>query len=303
MKLHRAVKTTAAVLAGLTILAGGALVALLVASTYKSDRIVPVQAAAVPYRTEPASVENGKYLFDSRGCGDCHGADGAGAKVIDDPGGFLVKAPNITLAAGSVTEKYAEADWVRAIRHGVKPSGRPLLIMPSEDYNRLTDGDLADLVAYVRQLPRKPGGEAVIRMPMVVQVIYALGILKDAAEKIDHTLPPSTPVAAADTVEHGAYVANACIGCHGRFFAGGRIPGTPPDWPPAANLTPAHDGVMANYPDAEIFRRMIRTGVRPDGGKVSRYMPLNALRNMNDVDLDAVYRYLLTLQAVPTGTR
>ena len=42
---------------------------------------------------------------------------------------------------------------MRAIRHGVKPDGRAALVMPSEDYNRLSDDDLGALIAHLRQMP------------------------------------------------------------------------------------------------------------------------------------------------------
>ena len=38
------------------------------------------------------------------------------------------------------------------MRHGVKPNGRPVMVMPSEDYNRLSNDDLSALVSCVRQL-------------------------------------------------------------------------------------------------------------------------------------------------------
>ena len=91
-----------------------------------------------------------RYLFSSRGCVDCHGADGAGRTFVDDGRGVRIKGPNISPGPGSLVVRYQPEDWVRAIRHGVAPGGRPLMIMPSEDYNRLTDADLAALVAYMR---------------------------------------------------------------------------------------------------------------------------------------------------------
>ena len=38
------------------------------------------------------------------------------------------------------------------MRHGVKPNGRPVMVMPSEVYNRLSNDDLSALVSCVRQL-------------------------------------------------------------------------------------------------------------------------------------------------------
>jgi mono/diheme cytochrome c family protein len=209
------------------------------------------------------------------------------------PENFHIKTPNITGGAGSVVKGYNEADWVRAIRHGVTPTGRPLFIMPSEDFNRMSDVDLAALVAYVRSLPPVTGGPAEIHVPAMVKAVYGANIMKDAAEKIDHRRPPSPAVPVAATVEHGAYVAHMCMGCHRSSFEGGPIAGGPPDWPPAADLTPGH--AMARYDTAEKFIAMMRTGKRPDGSEVSKVMPFMALRNFNDTDLQAMYLYFKSL--------
>ena len=122
----------------------------------KTHRRIDVAVTPVALRTDAASLERGRYLFMSRGCAECHGADGAGKDVVNDGKGMLIHAPNITPAPGGVVAGYQPADWVRTIRHGVKPNGRPVMVMPSEDYNRLTDADLAALVAFVRQLPPAP---------------------------------------------------------------------------------------------------------------------------------------------------
>jgi cytochrome c553 len=126
--------------------------------------------------------------------------------------------------------------------------------------------------------------------------LYAAGVVKDAAEKIDHRLPPAQPVPEGVSVEHGAYVANMCMGCHGAQLAGGPVPGSPPDWPAAANLT----GGLAGYPSADDFVAMMRTGQRPDGTAVSAVMPFSSLREMSDVDLRALYVYLQSLPPVNT---
>src|SRR5688572_3985750 len=129
---------------------------------HKLRREVEVRVVPVPYARDATSVRHGKYLYDSRGCAHCHGWDGQGAVVIDDPRGLFVRAPDIT-SAGAV-KSYGEGDWARAIRHGVSPAGHPLVIMPSEDYNRLSDADFAALVAYVRALPPGAGKPGEIRL-------------------------------------------------------------------------------------------------------------------------------------------
>jgi len=300
--LKRWMKVSAITLTAVVVLAGIAFATALQLGDRKMHRRIAIDPPVVAAATDATSIERGRYLYLSRGCADCHGVNGVGKNVVED-GGLLIHAPNITPAKGSVVTPYQAADWVRSIRHGVKPSGEPIMVMPSEDYNRLTDADLAALIGFVRQLPAAEGPGATIRFPPMVKALYGLGLIPDAAQKIDHTLPPSKPIAEGVTPEHGAYVANACIGCHGAALSGGKIPGAPPDWPAAANLTPAPGGAMAKYPTAESFATMLRTGKRPDGSAVSTVMPFAALKAMNDTDVQAMYLHLKRLPAVPAGER
>lgn len=266
----------------------------------KLHRSIDVDVAPVAFVDDAASVARGRYLFDSRGCGECHGADGAGRLLIDDPGGLKVHTPNITSGPGGVVAGYTEADWVRTLRHGVKPDQRPILIMPSEDYNRFTDSDIAAIVAYVRSLTPAPGDRGRIEMPLIMQALYAADVVPDAPQRIDHTLPPARSVAEGPTVEHGAYVANMCKGCHGETLHGGRIPGSPPDWPAAVDLTAA--STYGAYDSVEKFKAMFRTGKRPGGGAI-RVMPFPSLGAMNDTDVEALYLYLRTLAQAGAGPR
>lgn len=270
----------------------------------KMARHVDVTVAPIALPTDAAALERGRYLYTTRGCTDCHGADGAGRTLVDKDG-LKIAGPHIGNGPGSVTARYEVTDWARAIRHGLAPGGRPLLIMPSQDYNRLTDADLGAMVAYLKQLPAvdaKGGGAAVLQLPLPMRVLYGFGAIPDAASMIDHRLPPETPVAEGATVEHGRYVAQMCIGCHGAGFAGGKVPGGPPDWPAAANLTPGEGGAMARYADAAAFASMMRSGQRPDGSKVA-VMPFEALAGMSDVDLEGMYRFLKTLPPRAAGSR
>jgi mono/diheme cytochrome c family protein len=258
----------------------------------KFNRSIDVQVAPVAFVNDAAAVARGRYLFQSRGCGECHGENGAGRLFIDEPNGMRVWSPNISPGPGSVVAKYSEADWVRTIRHGVKPDKRPIFIMPSEDYNRFTDADVAAIVAYARSLPPASGGPARMELPLIVKALYAADLVPDAPQRIDHSLPPAQPVAEGPTVEHGAYVANMCKGCHGERFVGGKIPGSPPDWPPAADLTSR--ATYAAYDSVDKFRAMLRSGKRPSGEAI-KVMPFPSLGAMNDTDVEALYLFLQTL--------
>ena len=266
----------------------------------KRQRQVSVTVQPVAWATDADGLARGSYLYRSRGCTDCHGLDGGGREFVNDGKGTRISGPNIT--SGGPVGRYTAQDWVRVVRHGVKPNGQPAFIMPSEDYNRFTDADVAALVGYVRSLPARTGGAAVVELPVLVQALYGLGAIQDAAEKIDHSLPPAQPVAAAVNAQHGAYVGNMCIGCHGPGLSGGPIPGGPPDWPAAANLTPGKGSAMPLYPDATAFVAMLRSGKRPDGSSI-KVMPFESLRELNDTDAQALYAYLKTLAPREAGQR
>ncbi len=266
----------------------------------KRQRSVDVTVPGVAWATDAQGIARGHYLYRSRGCADCHGQDGGGREFINDGKGMRVRGPNIT--QGSPVARYTAQDWERIIRHGVRADGRAALVMPSEDYNRLTNADLAALVGYVRTLESRSGGEVVMELPLPVKVLYGLGVIRDASEKIDHSLTPAQPVAAAVNAQHGAYVANMCIGCHGPGLSGGTIPGGPPDWPPAANLTPGPGSAMVRYPDANTFVTMLRAGKRPDGSTIA-VMPFESLRELNDTDAQALYAFLQTVPPRSAGQR
>lgn len=280
---------TLAVLAAGTVFAGSQL------AVQRMHRVIRVDVQPVALRDDAATRERGRYLYGSRGCADCHGSDGAGRSFVKADGLHLA-GPNISPGPGSVVAAYQPQDWVRTLRHGVKPGGHPVRVMPSEDYNRLTDADLGAIVAHVRSLPPAPGGRAVIELPLMARVLYGLGQIPDAADKIDHRLPPSLPVPERVSVEHGRYVAQMCIGCHGAQLAGGRIPGSPPDWPPAPPLRPGQASAMPHYRDATALQQLFKSGQRADGSAV-RVMPFEALRQLSDTDTRALHLYLQSLQA------
>ncbi|MGZ5195600.1 MAG: c-type cytochrome [Ramlibacter sp.] len=298
--MKKLIKWTAGGLGVVVVLAAATVAIGLQLGERKKARQIDVAVVPVAYVPDTQALQRGKYLFDSRGCAECHGADGSGREFANNHASVRLAGPDIT--AGGATAKYQPVDWVRTIRHGVKPNGNPVMVMPSEDYNRLTDPDFASIVAYVRSLPPGKGAAPVIELPLPARVLYGLGAIHDAAEKIDHSLPVAQPVAVAVNAQHGAYVANMCIGCHGEHLSGGKIPGGPPDWPPAANLTPGEGSVLTRYPDATKFVAMLRSGKRPDGTSIA-VMPFDSLSKLDDTDARAVYEFLKTVPARAAGGR
>jgi mono/diheme cytochrome c family protein len=267
----------------------------------KQERRIAVGLTAIALPDDPASIARGRYLFQTRGCTECHGDDGRGRAFIND-GAFRVTGPQIAPGARSAVAAYRVEDWIRTIRHGVDPSGRALMVMPSEDYNRMSDADLGALIAYVKTMPAVDGQERVVALPLPVRVLYGFGMIQDAAAKIDHRLPPEAAVAMATDANYGRYVANMCIGCHGAHLSGGKIPGAPPDWPAAANLTPGEASVMPRYAKLEAFAAMLKSGKRPDGSAIA-VMPFESLRRLDDTEVAALHAFLGTLAPRSAGSR
>lgn len=300
--MNKWMKRTSIALAGLALAGVAAVLAGHALGERKMQRVIRIAVQPVPVSTSPGALAQGRYLFATRGCADCHGASGAGKEVINS-GAMLVVSPNITSGGNSATSAYTNADWVRTLRHGVKPDGTPVMIMPSEDYNRLTDDDTAAIIAYIGQLPPVAGRAGLVQLPYMVKVMYGYGAVRDAAEMIDHRLPPELPVKQEVSLAHGAYVAHSCVGCHGPGLSGGRIPGAPTEWPAPANLTPGEGSAMRRYASADAFMDMLRSGKRPDGSTISSVMPFGSLRQMSETDMRALHGYLKTLPPRPAGGR
>jgi mono/diheme cytochrome c family protein len=94
-------------------------------------------------------------------------------------------------------------------------------------------------------------------------------------------------------------VTMGCTGCHGPGLSGGKVPGTPPGFKPAGNITPRGIG---SWSESQ-FIHALRTGERPNGSKIDEFMPIKATRMMTDVELQAIYRYLRTVPPREAGTR
>ncbi len=106
-----------------------------------------------------------------------------------------------------------------------------------------------------------------------------------------------TAPAPGPTAEYGAYLVQVCTGCHGADWAGQRVPGTPPELPPASNLT-MHANGLAGWSEAD-FIRVIREGNRPDGRELHGFMPWRVYAGMTDAELEAIWRHLAALPPAP----
>lgn len=245
---------------------------------------------------DPAAVERGRHVMQIHACQECHGQDLAGKVFLDIPPGLLV-APNLTRGRGGVGSRYTDADWDRAVRHGLRPDGKSILpFMPYGLYNRLGDEDAAALIAYLKTLPPVDRAlpETQVRFPG-----YAMAAMMDGGTLrggVDPAKPRKAPPPPGPTAAYGAYLAStACVECHGERLEGGQHPA--PEAPPGPELS--HAG---GWPFAD-FARTVRTGVAPGGRRLNEWMPSRYFREMSDTELQAIQAYLRTLHPAPPAGR
>jgi mono/diheme cytochrome c family protein len=267
------------------------------------NRTFEVETPALTIPTDSASVAHGAHLLASRGCMDCHAENLGGAIFIEDPAMGRLVASNLTAGAGGVGSMFAPEDWDRAIRHGVGPGGRALLFMPAYEYNHFSDEDIAAMIAYLRTVTPVDNELPGNRVGPLARALYLKGDLPLLpAMMIDHTPRERVAPEPGPTVEYGAYVAPGCIGCHGANYSGGAIPGVPPDWPPSANIT-MHESGLQGW-TLEDFHRALKEGVRPDGTELREpYMPISVTKHLHDFEIEALWRYLQTVEPRPAGNR
>lgn len=263
--------------------------------------------ALTPDRLDSIALERararGRHLVESRyGCVECHGSDFGGGTMVDAAPIGRILGPNLTTGKGSRTLSYTAKDWDHIVRHGIKPDGTPAA-MPSADFRNMSDEELSDIVAYIRSRPPVDSAVPPPTLGPVGSILLATGKLPLSADLIkDHERAhPRMPPAQGATVEFGAHLANVCSGCHGQDFSGGPIPGGDPSWAAAANLTPAPDG-LGDW-TYEQFVTALTQGRRPDGTDLRSPMKEMAAygRRMTDVERQAIWMYLQSLPAVPTG--
>jgi mono/diheme cytochrome c family protein len=291
-------------LLGLGVLLGTLLLLLAgarLASAARESAAYEIPSDGVPLPDDPESIVEGERLFISRGCGggDCHTADAGGHVMMSDGPFGTICASNLTDIAG----EYTAADWDRAVRHGVRRDGRSLVFMPSADFASMPDRELGLIAAYVRTLPPVERELPSTSPGMLARVLDLAGAVDlFPAGSIDHAAVAAPDADPGRNVEHGAYLARLCTGCHGLQLSGGPIPGAPPELGNPRNLT-FHASGLAGWSEQDFVLAM-REGVTPDGATLDpRVMPWPELGRMTDDELGAIYLYLQTVPELEEGNR
>ena len=263
---------------------------------------VPVQMVAIPSDAE--SLSEGKRIFQYRGCEACHGEDLQGLVYLDNPALGQVITPNLTSGQGGIGAQRTDEDLIRAIKHGVRPDGTPLLFMPSTEFYFLSDKDLGNVLAYIRSMPPVDNEVQPSKLSstgfIVMNVVKTITFLP--AELIPHDETPPPAPEPGVTAEYGEYLSLSCKVCHGLTLSGGEIPGFPAEWPAPPNLTSGKGSRLPTWGE-EGFIEIMRTGEKHGRRINSNYMPWKSYRHMTDDELRAVYKYLMSLPPKDFGNR
>lgn len=253
-------------LIGLSFLAGAALYPIGMKKLTRTYPDFPVEKINIP--TNPEAVAHGRHIAIVWGCTKCHGEDLSGMLLTNDAFLGTIPAPNLTSGNGGIGKSYTDTDWIRAIRYGVKPDNKGEAFM--NDYSTLSDQDLGDLIAYLKQILPVDANYPATRFGPIVPIAPAVGLFTPAVERIDPGAPRPTDPAPGATSEYGRYLFAICSECH------------------STNLA----GKLENWKQ-EDFMRALQTGVLPDGKRLTPAMPLKTYGQMNDMELAALWLYLM----------
>ncbi len=220
------------------------------ASSAAAAPATPVAQAALAAPAKGDPVE-GFRQAKRVGCAGCHKANGEGTNDLwAVPDRYTIRSANLTVKR----ELYDDAGLDRLIRQGKTHDGHAPLGMPIFMFQRLSDRETRDIIAWVRSLPP-------VENPGLKPSWISEKILKQVADgtfEEDDYLPDAGVVAPAEPpteqVALGEHLAmTSCPECHGRELRSWGVPDSGPNLVVAKAYTP------------EAFKRLMRTGIAANG--------------------------------------
>ena len=240
---------------------------------------------AIP--TDAASLEHGRHLARTRGCFGCHGQQLEG-KDFGEQWDWPERAVAPNLAA--YAEANDAANMEAAIRQGIGRNGKALTSMPSYNFARLTDEDMAALIAFLKSAPVVEKKLPKAKLGWPVRWDFARGAEVHMVQMV--ALVPTLKIDAIAEPQRarGEYMAmTMCNECHGLDVRGNSLWGVTPDL-----------AIVAAY-SREEFEVLIKTGLASGGRKLG-LMSLVApdrFPDLTDSEIDDLYAYLSSLAAEP----
>ena len=254
----------------------------------------------------------GETIFWAGGCASCHAAPGAnddarlvlsgGVRLTSDFGTFI--APNISPDPDAGIGGWSISDFANAMLAGVSPKGSHYYpAFPYGSYVRMTDGDIADLFAFMQTLPESEVASLPHEVGFPFNIRRALGGWK----LLFFSDQPRATLANADAqLARGQYLVEGpghCGECHTpRNLIGGFVTNA---WLSGAQ-NPEGEGVIPNLTpgsksiggwSASDIAYYLESGFTPDFDSVGGSM-VDVQKNMAQLksgDRDAIAAYLKAL--------
>lgn len=265
-----------------------ALVLLVAAGTIwiLSERALAEKVEPSPSRLATptaAQLADASRQLQVSGCFTCHGPGLQGRIFVDIPGVATIPAPNVALIAA----KMSDAQLDHAIRQGIGHDGRALFIMPSQQYQFLTDAEVAAMIAAIRKLPAAGKEQPRISLAPKGRMGVALGKFTNVPTLVAaYRLQPLPDLGPTTSVGRHLVQTN-CSECHGADLKGREIrPGTI-----------SADLAIAGAYDAAQFRTLLKTGMAPGHKKLGLMgdVARSDFSHLAEAEMDAIHAYLVEL--------
>ncbi len=269
-----------------------------------ADRAPPIAVNGAAPSEE--TIEKGEYLARAGNCIACHTVPGnpeySGGRRIATPFGNVYSS-NLTPDNETGIGQWSDADFWRAMRHGISRDGRRLYpAFPYSNYSRVKREDSDALFAYLKSLPavRQPQPEPQLRFPyntgLALRLWRAL-FFKPGRFEAD----PQRSTA----WNRGAYLVEGlghCNACHtargflgnslaSAEYAGGPVPMLGWDALPLTNSQPMSDkraSEMARLLKHGVSERNVTSGPMAE-------VVFHSLQHLADDDIAAMVTYIRSL--------
>lgn len=278
-----------AALLAIPVFAALAAAAVYAVSEWRLRDVERAAGFALPITADVTTIERGRHLAETRGCAGCHGErlEGYDFGPHFAPVEHAV-APNLAAHARAHDAATLEA----AIRQGIGADGRALWVMPSYNFARLNDDDVAALIAFLRSVPVMETKLPEPSLGWTVRWQIVTGQEMHMVDWVADVPPLRTDADAEPALARGEYLAmTTCNECHGLDLRGAVFPG---------DVTPDL-AIASAYPE-EDFRRLMRTGVgiasRGDLGLMSE-VAKERFAHFTEREITDLRSYLLTLPQQP----
>ncbi len=256
-----------------------ALVLALAGLHFHTERLMRVEAGPSLPALPPGDAQEGQRLARVLGCSGCHTKTLAGQVFAHIPYTAQLVASNLTEAR----ERYDDAAFQRLFRTGAKVDGRLAVGMPNKAFQRLRDDQLADVIAYVRSVPRveaKPPGSwysPLARLGMATGELDLEPLRADPPESAD-------VLADRNTTDRGRHLAQVVCGeCHGLDLLG-----YPEEGSPSLQIAKAYS--------TEEFDRLLREGITKAGAESATGLMSGVARDrfvaLHPEEVSVLKRYL-----------